>query len=274
MSEWLDEAARGYATGRLTRRDVARIAVAVGLASVLPWRSVRSARAADDTCPGTRIPWRPGCPSPVTKQGYVDSYNGCGPADGLLRYVLPDFPMGANFRTGCRNHDLCYGRCGSDKGACDNRFHSEMLTACQNKFRHGIVGGLGLAMCRTLAGDYWSAVVIGGQDAFASAQSLACDCCACSQGCPDCYWCDASSDPNGVCAPRCTADQTCCAGICRDPCANGRPRDQATCACPPSKVYCACNNKCYDSATACTAECHASLACFTGICEPAEVGQC
>jgi len=44
---------------------------------------------------------------------------------------------------------------------------------------------------------------------------------------------------------------------------------------PPSKqttqvqqIYCGCNGKTYTSATDCTSECHASLACFSNICAP------
>jgi hypothetical protein len=39
-------------------------------------------------------------------------------------------------------------------------------------------------------------------------------------------------------------------------------------------IYCHCNETYYESATACTAECHASLACFSGICVDADVSNC
>jgi hypothetical protein len=38
------------------------------------------------------------------------------------------------------------------------------------------------------------------------------------------------------------------------------------------KVKCGCTGKTYDSASACTNECKASLACFTGICSPVDGG--
>jgi len=46
------------------------------------------------------------------------------------------------------------------------------------------------------------------------------------------------------------------------------------CECCKIKVYCACNKKCYDNGSDCTSECHASLACNTGICAPATPQQC
>ncbi len=39
-------------------------------------------------------------------------------------------------------------------------------------------------------------------------------------------------------------------------------------------IYCNCNKRCYSDATACLDECEATLGCFTGICAPAEPGQC
>jgi len=46
------------------------------------------------------------------------------------------------------------------------------------------------------------------------------------------------------------------------------------CECCKSKVYCFCNKKCYDNGSQCTSECKASLACNTGICQPATPDQC
>jgi thiol-disulfide isomerase/thioredoxin len=39
------------------------------------------------------------------------------------------------------------------------------------------------------------------------------------------------------------------------------------------KARCSCNGKVYDSASDCTSECHASLGCFTGICDPVPTNQ-
>ena len=51
---------------------------------------------------------------------------------------------------------------------------------------------------------------------------------------------------------------------------------QKACECcqEPTKVYCNCNQTCYDDVNVCLAECETGLGCFTGICGPAEEGQC
>lgn len=49
---------------------------------------------------------------------------------------------------------------------------------------------------------------------------------------------------------------------------------QKACLCCKSQVYCACTNKCYTEVGLCIAECRVSLGCFTGVCGPAEPGQC
>ncbi len=46
------------------------------------------------------------------------------------------------------------------------------------------------------------------------------------------------------------------------------------CECCRPKIYCSCTNRCYDDAVTCATDCHASLACFTGICIPATTGKC
>lgn len=59
----------------------------------------------------------------------------------------------------------------------------------------------------------------------------------------------------------CPEGQRCCAGECRDGCGGER-------------VYCNCNQTCYDDVQVCLSECRVTLGCFTGICGPAEPGQC
>lgn len=277
MAAWLDDLAVSVATEGISRRRALRIAAGAALAALLPSPFTRAARAdAPSTCAGSTTPWSPGCKSPVQRPGYVNSYNGCGPADGLLKYVLPDFPMGANFESGCNQHDLCYGTCGSDKDICDTQFHNSMLHACDRQFGGGGLGsGLAHGMCTTLADDYWAAVVLGGQGAWTSAQQDACECCACPNGCGPCEYCDTSSNPDGTCLPYCTAGQTCCGGVCRDPCPDGSQPDPISCTCPsPQFVYCACNSTCYTDPNVCLSNCHATLGCFSGICGPAQPGQC
>ena len=53
----------------------------------------------------------------------------------------------------------------------------------------------------------------------------------------------------------------------------GQTKDCECCR-PVTKIYCNCNKKCYTDASTCTSECKASLGCFTGICAPAQPGQC
>ena len=42
----------------------------------------------------------------------------------------------------------------------------------------------------------------------------------------------------------------------------------------PTMIYCNCNQTCYDDVNVCLDECETSLGCLTGICGPAEAGQC
>jgi hypothetical protein len=74
------------------------------------------------------------------------------------------------------------------------------------------------------------------------------------------------------CTPA-SSNQTCCKGACVNLCPNGAPPDPATCACP-NLVYCNCNQTCYSDVTTCLNNCHVTLGCFTGICGPAQPGQC
>jgi hypothetical protein len=53
-----------------------------------------------------------------------------------------------------------------------------------------------------------------------------------------------------------------------------RAAQQKACECCATAVYCACNKTCYDDVNVCLAECKTSLGCFTGICGPAQPGQC
>ena len=46
------------------------------------------------------------------------------------------------------------------------------------------------------------------------------------------------------------------------------------CECCRPWIFCGCNNKCYLTASRCTSECHASLACLGSVCRPAHAGEC
>jgi hypothetical protein len=224
-----DDLAVAAASGRVSRRRVLTLLAGSFVATAWSAAGPRTATAsaatngrtespsaqADPCAKGDRVDWTPQCQHPVTKIGYVNSYNGCGPAQGLLQKVLPDFPMGANFRSACNNHDLCYGTCGSNKGTCDSKFQKALQTACAQKFSgHDPVSKIQLGICSTLADDYWSAVVLGGQGAFDSAQKEACDCCACDTGCDGCSFCDTSKNVNGTCSTSGTGAHCIVNGVC------------------------------------------------------------
>ena len=91
---------------------------------------------------------------------------------------MPNNPVGADFRTACNNHDICYGTCGSNKKTCDSTFLGELNAACDKKFNNfwGKISH-GLDNCYIAAGIYYGAVALGGSGAFNSAQQAACDCC-------------------------------------------------------------------------------------------------
>jgi len=100
---------------------------------------------------------------------------------------------------------------------------------------------------------------------------------ACIAGCERLYACSKCQDClNGQCvAKQCGTCQECnpSTGACQDCdfCCNGSCQSTP---CNPQKIYCFCNDTCYDDEDTCFSECHESLACFTGICGPAQPGQC
>ena len=83
-----------------------------------------------------------------------DNPNSCGSG-----FHVPNTANGASFEQACQHHDACYGKCGSDKAACDNNFLNEMLTACR-----------GDGACRNNAYLYRDAVRKFGGGAFDAAQ--------------------------------------------------------------------------------------------------------
>jgi hypothetical protein len=209
------------------------------------------------------------CEQRVPRPGFTPTSNGCGAEDGLK---VPDRVWGANFKPSCDAHDICYSTCNSSKETCDTDFLLGNVQACVDA---GYTG-LALAGCKAIAGDYYLAVDLLGDDPYESAQKEACYCC--NPGSTAC------GDPPAAC---CHADETCCDGTC---CPDGQECCDGTC-CPEGleccgdgtckercgsgqKVYCNCNKQCYTSATSCLAECRTSLGCYTGICDPAEPGQC
>lgn len=88
---------------------------------------------------------------PFTKNVWLEPnrnvmQNGCGPAGGWLKHVIPNAPFGYDFTAACNNHDVCYGS-RFNKGECDSIFEREMMSTC---------GGSGA--CEAAAQGYAKAV--------------------------------------------------------------------------------------------------------------------
>jgi hypothetical protein len=98
--------------------------------------------------------------------------NGCGPTG--FGPLVPDRPLGADFRAGCDRHDDCYGtpwRATADtraeaKLACDTRFLTDLQDACL------AAGGRHLDTCLDVAEAYYRAVRSWlGEVAYSAAQA-------------------------------------------------------------------------------------------------------
>jgi len=77
--------------------------------------------------------------------------------------LVPEGFNGVNYANACRTHDECYATCGADKKGCDLNLSYDMAIDCA---RQG--GGVG---CDTAAGIYYTAVSLGGKDAWDKAQT-------------------------------------------------------------------------------------------------------
>ena len=88
----------------------------------------------------------------------------CGP-DWLappLRGLIPQGHMGADFRPACAAHDRCYTQPGWSRAACDQKYHRDLLTACNNsRFPF---------CCRLRAGLMYSTVRLFGEDNYLISQ--------------------------------------------------------------------------------------------------------
>lgn len=87
---------------------------------------------------------------------YYEPANGCSTPKGI------SWGWGNNdlFKSACDNHDICYTTPGNPKGYCDRKMLSEMFKICEN----------GSFLCKSWARDYYSAVNLGAQDAYDTAQ--------------------------------------------------------------------------------------------------------
>lgn len=86
----------------------------------------------------------------------------CG--SGWNEVLVPDYPVGFAFAPGCREHDICYGSCGTTQAQCDNAFLDSVITrACQDE------DGIDVP-CTLLAHAYYFAVATAGAGPYAAGQ--------------------------------------------------------------------------------------------------------
>jgi RHS repeat-associated protein len=132
-----------------------------------------------DIPPDSFIPPGPAWPMPTqwTPPNQPPGY-GCG--DAKTDRYIPDAYVGFDFSKPCRNHDICYGTCGSSKDACDSKFYRDMSSVCGSMskvyFQYG-------KTCRFAALAYYNAVHLFGEEAFCTAQKEACPKCKRIPGC-------------------------------------------------------------------------------------------
>ena len=83
--------------------------------------------------------------------------NGCGPSG--FGFLVPDRPLGFDFRAACETHDACYGAPWRERAPsramakqdCDTAFLSDLDFAC-------VAGERRVDLCLRLARDYHRAV--------------------------------------------------------------------------------------------------------------------
>jgi hypothetical protein len=226
--DWLHAGFDNYARSvgsQAERRDVLRVSAAGLFSGLLGPLALQPARAAADCLCGREL-YDPAiqcctpsgvqtkhpiadlarCPSRVPHPGLVCTPNGCGAEGGQ------SFPGGfgaASFLPCCNGHDCCWGRCNSDRNACDGDFLGCMRASCDAAYPPGSgpMNAIRNSSCRAAANAYHTAVQSGfGTDAYNAAQRAACDCCA-EAPCPTC--------PGGTCSslpscqdPGCVCFQT------------------------------------------------------------------
>ena len=107
---------------------------------------------------------------------FVDSNGlacGCDSGPPIGRdSIIPDSPFGFDFGNACQNHDDCYGKCGSNKDACDAKFYNDMKNQCDS-YRPALANP---SFCYLLAEVYYQAVHRKAGDAFRASQNESCKC--------------------------------------------------------------------------------------------------
>jgi len=114
---------------------------------------------------------------------YDASKNYCGP-EGLFGVPNSNPLSGANFNSGCYNHDKCYAECKTNhktQGDCDAAFKQSMDDACDaafdqkmsecdlksgwNPLKYTCIANarISASSCWTQSGTYWAGVSAGGK---------------------------------------------------------------------------------------------------------------
>ena len=106
------------------------------------------------------------CPNRRQHPGYLDTTSFCvthGGENGFGR---------ASFKPACRNRNICYSTCNSNRGSCDQTYEDNVLDACHGAYPSQYL--LELACIATA-----SATKIGeiGGSLFEKRQKLYCECC-------------------------------------------------------------------------------------------------
>lgn len=111
-----------------------------------------------------------GCSVPdwVSSVAGIDPDNPAGGSDTQFAIEAPTVRGGR----ACDRHDECYQTCGSDRAACDERMHRDMLAICNASSESQSV----VERCRTWADRYFTALTHFGGSAHEERQRQVCDC--------------------------------------------------------------------------------------------------
>jgi hypothetical protein len=176
------------------------------------------------------------CMNKTALPGYSPPFNGCGPMENptasmAIGWVGQFGPV--DFNPSCDGHDTCYGTCNSDKADCDTNFLGAMSKACADAYNPNNANPIPLPFA-ALGLGYCNDLALVYYAAVASPAGNGPFNDGQAAGCECCDQ-DAGDDSGG---------QQC--------------------------VLCNCTGQVFHDAVTCVNNCNASLACFTGICEPTD----